>query len=131
VLDLKAIRRDPEPVRAALARRGDGSEARLGAALALDERRRALLPALESLRARQNAASEGIARAKQAGEDAGAAIAEMKAVSGQAKGLAEELAQAEAALAAAMAGLPNPPAPDAADSDLVLREGADLAHDEL
>ena len=36
MLDVKAIRRDPEPVLAALARRGDGSDERLRAALALD-----------------------------------------------------------------------------------------------
>ena len=70
MLDLKAIRRDPDAVRAALARRGDGSDARLGEALALDERRRELLPEVEGLRARQNEASQGIAQAKKAGEDA-------------------------------------------------------------
>ena len=52
MLDLKAIRRDPEPVRAALARRRDGSDERLDAALALDARRRELLPEVEALRAR-------------------------------------------------------------------------------
>ena len=36
MLDLKAIRRDPEPVRAALARRRDGSEATLDRVLELD-----------------------------------------------------------------------------------------------
>ena len=41
VLDLKAIRRDPEPVRAALARRRDGSDERLDGALELDAPRRA------------------------------------------------------------------------------------------
>jgi seryl-tRNA synthetase len=64
MLDLKAIRRDPEPVRAALGRRRDGSDARLGEALQLDERRRALLPEVESLRARQNEASQSIAQAR-------------------------------------------------------------------
>jgi seryl-tRNA synthetase len=77
VLDLKAIRRDPEPVRAALARRRDGSDQRLDDALALDARMLELRPEVESLRARQNEASQGIARAKKAGEDASGAIAEM------------------------------------------------------
>jgi seryl-tRNA synthetase len=63
VLDLKAIRPDPEPVRAALARRRDGSEARLDRALELDARRRVLLPEVEGLKARQNAASQAIAAA--------------------------------------------------------------------
>ena len=56
MLDLKAIRRDPEPVRAALARRRDGSEARLDAVLALDARALELIPEVEALRARQNEA---------------------------------------------------------------------------
>jgi seryl-tRNA synthetase len=102
VLDLRAIRRDPEPVRAALARRGDGSDARLDTALALDERRRALLPEVEGLRARQNEASQGIARAKKAGEDASEAIAAMQEVSRRAKALGEELAGVESELETAV-----------------------------
>ena len=75
MLDLKAIREDPEPVRAALARRRDGSDAQLDRVLALDVRRRALLPEVEGVKAQQNSASAAIATAKQAGEDASAAIA--------------------------------------------------------
>ena len=76
MLDLKAIRRDPDAVRAALARRKDGSDARLDEALGLDARRRELLPEVEGLRARQNEASQAIARAKKEGGDAAGAIAE-------------------------------------------------------
>ncbi len=122
MLDLKAIRRDPDPVRAALARRGDGSDVRLDGVLALDERRRSLLPEVEALRARQNEASGSIAKAKKAGEDASAAIAEMQDVSRRAKALGEELTAVEAELESALAGLPNPPDPSAADADSVLRE---------
>ena len=122
MLDLKAIRRDPEAVRTALARRGDGSDARLDEALALDARRRELLPEVEGLRARQNEASQGIAQAKKAGEDAAGAIAEMQEVSRRVKGLTEELAAAESALEAAVGSLPNPPDVTAADADEVLRE---------
>ena len=57
MLDLKQIRREPEPVRAALARRRDGSDARLEQVLELDARTRALRPEVESLKARQNEAS--------------------------------------------------------------------------
>jgi seryl-tRNA synthetase len=122
LLDLKTIRRDPDAVRAALARRGDGSDARLDEALALDERRRELLPEVEGLRARQNEASQGIARARQAGEDAAGAIAEMQEVSRRVKSLTEELATVEAALDAAVGSLPNPPDPTAADADETVRE---------
>ena len=122
MLDLKAIRRDPEPTRTALARRRDGSEARLDEALALDARRRELLPEVESLRASQNQASLQIARAKQAGGDAAEAIAAMQEVSGRVKALSEELSGVEAELDQALALLPNPPDPTAADEDEVLRE---------
>ena len=80
VLDLKAIRDDPEPVRAALARRRDGSDERLDRVLELDDRRRELLPEVEGIKAQQNAASQAIAAAKQAGEDAAEAIAAMQDV---------------------------------------------------
>jgi seryl-tRNA synthetase len=122
VLDLKAIRADPEPVRAALARRRDGSDARLDRALELDVRRRALLPEVEGLRARQNSASQAIAAAKQAGEDAAAEIAEMQDVARRAKALREELDGVQAELDETLASLPNPPDPTATDEDTVLYE---------
>ena len=122
MLDLKTIRRDPEPVRAALARRRDGSDARLREVLVLDERRRALLPEVESLRARQNEASQAISQARKAGEDASAAIAEMREVAQRARALGEEVADVEARLQASLAALPNPPDPAAPEEDTPLRE---------
>jgi seryl-tRNA synthetase len=122
MLDLKAIRRDPDAVRAALARRKDGSDARLDEALGLDARRRELLPEVEGLRARQNDASQAIARAKKEGGDAADAIAEMQEVSRRAKALSEEVASVEERLQAVLALIPNPPDPSAADEDTTLRE---------
>jgi seryl-tRNA synthetase len=122
VLDLKQVRRDPEPVRAALARRRDGSEARLDRALELDERVRALRPETEGLRARQNDASKAIGQAKQAGRDAAGEIAAMQEIAARVKALGQELAGAEADLQEAVASLPNPPDPTAADADTTLRE---------
>ena len=122
MLDLRAVRRDAEPVRAALARRRDGSEATLERVLALDVRRRELLPEIEALRARQNEASAAIGRAKQAGRDAAEEIGAMQEVARRVKVLGEELAGVEADLDAALAALPNPPDPTAADEDETLRE---------
>ena len=122
MLDLKAIREDPDPVRAALARRRDGSDALLDRALALDVRRRELLPEVEGIKARQNAASQAIAAAKQAGEDASGAIAEMQEVARRGKALREELDGVQADLDEALSLLPNPPDPTAADADEVLYE---------
>jgi seryl-tRNA synthetase len=127
VLDLRRLRAEPGEVRAALARRGDGSQERLDEVLALDERRRAVLPELEALRARKNAASEAIAAAKRSGEDAADAIAAMREVGGREKALDAERAEIEAQLDAAMAALPNPPAVEAPDEDTVIREVGDAS----
>jgi seryl-tRNA synthetase len=121
VLDLRAISRDPEPVRAALARRRDGSEERLDSALALLARRNALRPELEGLQARRNEASKAIGAAKQSGEDAAAAIAEMQDVAAQVRALDADASAVEAELAAVNATLPNPPLASAADADTPLR----------
>jgi seryl-tRNA synthetase len=134
VLDLRAISRDPEPVRAALARRGDGSEERLDAALALLARRNALRPELEGLQARRNEASKAIGAAKQSGEDASAAIAEMQDLAAKVRALDAEASAVEAELAAVNATLPNPPLASAADVDTPLRswgEGAASGRDHL
>jgi seryl-tRNA synthetase len=121
VLDLRAISRDPAPVRAALSRRGDGSAERLDDALALYERRNALRPQMETLQARRNEASKAIGAAKKAGEDASAAIAEMQEVAGQVRALEAEVGAVETELDALNASLPNPPDPSAADEDTTLR----------
>ena len=120
MLDLRAIRRDPEGVRAALARRraGDG----LDEVLELDRRHRELLPEVERLRAERNAASDRIGAAKRAGKDAGQAIAAMQAVAGRIKGLEGEVGTVRERLDAAMVGLPNLPEPSAPAEDEVLRE---------
>jgi seryl-tRNA synthetase len=120
MLDLKLIRREPEAVRAALARRGD--DAGLDRVLALDERRRAILPDLEALRAEQNEAGTAIGAAKQSGEDASEAIGRMRDVAARARALGGELAEVEAELQPALAALPNLPDETAAPEDTVVRE---------
>ena len=125
MLDLKQIRRDPDSIRAALARRRDASDARLDRVLELDERTRALRPEVESLKAEQNAASKAIGAAKREGGDATAEITAMQEVAQRVKALSQELADADAELQAALATLPNPPDPTAADEDTTLREEGD------
>ena len=125
MLDLKAIREDPEAARAALARRGAAES--LDELLRLDARRRELLPEIEDGRARQNKASEAIAEAKRGGGDAEAELAEMRELAPRIKQLEAELGEVEAALEELAAQLPNLPDPDAPDGmteedALVLRE---------
>jgi seryl-tRNA synthetase len=122
VLDIRLIRRDPDAVRAALARRGESDVGVLDQVLALDVRRREILPQLEGLRAEQNAANQAIAAAKKSGEGADEAIAKMREVASEAKALGEELAQVDAELAPALAQLPNLPEESAAPQDTVIKE---------
>ncbi len=127
MLDLRAISRDPAPVRAALARRADGSEERLDRALELRERLNALRHESETERSKQKGASEAIGRAKQAGEDASGAIAAMQELSARVKALAQDVSAGDDELNELLASLPNPPDPTAADEDTVLREWGSFA----
>ncbi len=120
MLDARLIRSDPDGVRAALARRG--AEAGLDEWLALDARRRELLPELERARAEQNTASERIGTVKREGGDASAAIAAMRELAPRVKAMEGELAEVEAARDAAMAQIPNPPEAGAPAEERVLRE---------
>ncbi len=142
MLDLKALRRDPDAARTALARRGGDDAETFDRVLSLDERRREILPQLEALRAEQNAANQAIAQAKKAAKESGdstaadAAVATMREVSARAKALQEELAQVEQELDGAQARLPNLPHPDAPPQDTVVRtvgepriDGLDLRQD--
>src|SRR4051812_6281823 len=120
MLDLRLIRRDPDAVREALARRGDTG--RLDEVLDLDEDWRAANAAAENLRHEQKAASDGVAAAKRAGEDAGPAPERMREMSAQVKALTERARTAEERLQGVLATLPNLPDATAADRDMVLRE---------
>lgn len=122
MLDLRAIARDPEPTRAALARRRDGSDERLMQALAARERLNAVRPQLEEAQAQRNAGAKAIGEAKRTGADASEAIAAMQAVSARVKELEPEKDRLEAELNELQVTLPNPPDPTAADEDTPLRE---------
>ena len=121
MLDLRQIRENPQPAREALARRGV-DPAILDEALERDERRRALLPELEDLRAQKNQASKRIGELQRSGEDASEAIAETRGLSEREKQFEEELRQVEERRTAALQALPNLPDPSAPPEDEVIRE---------
>jgi len=123
LLDLRAIREDPEGVRRALARRGEQAAGGLEQVIALDARRRELLPRLEGLRAEQNDANTRIRAATDELERT-REIDAMRDVATRAKGLEQELAAVEAELQSSLAPLPNLPDPSAAPGpeDELLRE---------
>jgi seryl-tRNA synthetase len=111
MLDLKLIRSDPERVKAALARRG--AEESVDAVLALDQRRRELLPQIESAQAERKALSKQIGEAKQKGEDAAREMAAVQELKGRIESGKAELERVDAELDALVAVLPNLPDPDA------------------
>jgi seryl-tRNA synthetase len=120
VLDPKALREDPDGARAALARRGRAEA--VDEFLALDARRRELLPEVEEIRATKNAASKRIGELQREGRDTAEVIAEVKGLGEREKELERNLREAEERRDAVLASLPNPPDPSAPDEDEVLRE---------
>ena len=117
MLDIRLIRRDPEGVGAMLARRGPETAATLGRLLELDEQWRALTSDLERARAEQNRASRG--RKGAPTEEERTQLAELAA---RRRELSDEEAAVKARRDAELMALPNLPAADAPDEEVVLRE---------
>ena len=103
MIDLKAARHDPEPWRAALARKG-AAEA-FDTLLAADERWRSLVPRIDELRA----------LTKPKGKPTPTELAGLQAVKEELRGAEEALAAAEAARDEAALRVPNRPADDVPD----------------
>ncbi len=110
MLDIKAIRDDPDRFDVAFRKRGMAPQA--ADLLRLDEIRRTAVAASQEIQARRNAAAKQIGQRKAKGEDATDLIDEV-ARSKREQAEAEERArQAESELEARLAGLPNPPSDD-------------------
>jgi seryl-tRNA synthetase len=125
MLDLKLIRSDPERVKMALARRGAAEQ--VDELLALDARRRELLPQIEGAQAERKTLSKRIGEAKQQGGEASAEMAQVQALKEQIEAGKEELSRVEADLERVAATLPNLPDDDAPEGmteedAVVLRE---------
>ena len=113
--DIRAIRENPEAFDEGLRRRGLGPRAE--SLIALDEKRRAAIAALQHAQERRNAASKqiGAAMARKdtvAAEDFRAEVAEAKAKMPQLEAAEREAA---AALESELAAIPNLPADDTPD----------------
>ena len=111
MLDVRAIREDPDRFRKGLARRNLADAVDL--ILTLDERRRQLTVRVEELRAEQNRSSKAIGRAE--GEDKQRLIGEVARVSAEVKELEPQLEQVEAELSDLLARTPNLPHESAPD----------------
>jgi seryl-tRNA synthetase len=111
LLDIKRIREDPDPFRAALARRNLADA--VDRLLEADERRRSLTAQVEALRATQNRSSKAIGAAS--GDEKRRLIDEVAKVSTELKELEPQLTEAEAELSRVLAETPNIPHESAPD----------------
>jgi seryl-tRNA synthetase len=120
MLDLRQIRRDPDAVRAALARRGDVAPDAIDRLLALDERWRGLTTQLEELQAEQNRLSRSLRGAPTPEQHA-----QMSELAARGRAQSDEQTAVRRELDELLATLPNTPLPDAAPEDTVVREVGD------
>jgi seryl-tRNA synthetase len=129
MLDLKLIRSDPERVKAALSRRGAAEG--VDELLALDARRRELLPEIESAQSERKTLSKQIGEARQKGEDAEDLMARVQGLKERIESGKAELERIEPDLERIATALPNLPDPDAPDGmteedAVVVREVGEL-----
>ncbi len=124
MLDIRALREEPDAARAALARRGDPELADLlDRALRLDVERRDILGEVEALKAERNEASRQIGERKRAGEEADDLIAAMQTVADRIKELDGQLADVEKGLRGTLLAIPNLPddrVPEGGEEDFEL-----------
>ena len=107
MLDLKILQRDPEAVATALRTRASSLD--VAEFTKLDEQRRSLISQLETLQAERNAASAEVARMKRSGEDAGALLTRLSAVSDSIRELEQQTQAIKDAVENWMLTVPNMP----------------------
>ena len=104
MIDLRAVRDDPDRVRASQRARGEDPEA-VDALLAADERRRAAIFRADRLRAEQKALGKEVARTR--GDERAALLQKAQDLSGEVKVAEGEQAVAEAEMRATHLAVPN------------------------
>jgi seryl-tRNA synthetase len=117
VLDIRLIRRDPEAVRAALARRGPDAAGVIDNVLELDERWRVLTAEAEEVRAELNRSSRGRKGAPTPEERE-----QLAQLSARGRALSDDVSTVQSERDRLLASLPNIPSEDAPDADTVLKE---------
>jgi seryl-tRNA synthetase len=105
--DLEYFRQNPEKYEEMA--RDRGIDLDLSSFAGLDRERRQLITSVEALKASRNKASEEIARQKKAGQDAGAAIAEMKSVGDRIREDDQRITEFDARLRDFLLTIPNLP----------------------
>ncbi len=116
MLDIRAIRTNPEEIKQKLARRGQ--EFKIDEIIELDIKKRALLTSVEELKAKKNKVSEEVAKLKKAKLDAEELILENKNISEKIKEDDEKVAEIDSEINLILLALPNVPSeftPDGKD----------------
>ncbi|MBW3534916.1 MAG: serine--tRNA ligase [Gemmatimonadetes bacterium] len=109
MLDIRALRAEPEAVKRALARRGRDFAAVVDEILAVDEERRAAIAEADDLKATRNEVSKAIGERKRAGEDAAEMIERMRQVGERIDALDAAVGRADARIAELLLDTPNLP----------------------
>ena len=112
MIDIKRIKENPEAVKAGFKAKEVDCDATVDRILELDEQRRKLIAATESLKAQQNKVSKEIPALKKAGKDMAPIFAEMAQLKAQMAEDAKKLDEVQAEYRTAMLSLPNLPDPD-------------------
>ena len=112
MLDIKAIRQNPEAFKTGIARKG-ADPSQIDALLAADEEKRSLQQQTEALKAEQNQASKSIPTLE--GDEKAQALAAMKKLSEKRKTLEAELVNVQETFDVIMNTLPMPPVESAPD----------------
>ncbi|MEO6086821.1 MAG: serine--tRNA ligase [Umezawaea sp.] len=120
MIDLKAVRENPEAVRASQRARGE-DESVVDALLSADERRRAAISRADALRAEQKLFGKQVGKAR--GEERDALLAKGKEMAAEVKAAEVEQHAAEAELTELHRAIPNvvhPDAPEGGEDDYVV-----------
>ena len=112
MIDIKRIKENPDAVKAGFKAKEVDCDATVDRILELDEQRRKLIAATESLKAQQNKVSKEIPQLKKAGKDVAPIFAEMAQLKAQMAEDARKLDEVQAEYRTAMLSLPNLPDPD-------------------
>jgi len=107
MLDIRAIRSNPEEIKRKLSRRGQ--EFRIDEVLKLDEQRRQVIYEVEELKSRKNKVSEEVAKLKKAKQDAEAVVLEMRQVSEKIKEMDERVRNLDEEITSILLTIPNTP----------------------
>lgn len=107
MLDIRAIRSNPEEIKRKLRRRGQ--EFRIDDILKLDEERRQVIFEVEELKSNKNKVSEEVAKLKKAKQDAEAMVLEMREVSEKIKEMDDRVKALDEEITGILMTIPNTP----------------------